>query len=348
MHARPVVLIFALGLLFCPYVLAQDDTKKAAEDHFYKGLGLYQAGKYNLALFEFEESFRIRRHWKLRFNVGMCHYVLNHEVEAADHLSAFLDEGKDGIPHKQKKQAWEILAKLKKKLAVVQLVGEIGDSIILIDGNVKEGAGTKKDIHLTPGKHVITLVIGKTAIVEEKIDMEAGERKEMRVNVVEGKADEEYIFPETDQDEKEIAQTGQEIAVPESKPSGRTMSGTRTAAWATLGVGAALLVACAVTGGLALREEQGMRDAEDDYLEGFESGMSDAGLEALMDKRDDHYYMGKDLVLVTDTMLGLGAAFITSMAVLFIVSSVKKKEHRNRASRVISVGPGSVEIQLRF
>ena len=346
-HAGPIFLVLTLGQLFCTYANAQDDAKKPAEDHFYKGLGLYQAGKYDKALAEFEESFRIRRHWKLRFNVGMCHYVLNHEAEAAQHLSAFLDEGKDGIPHKQKKKAWEIVAKLKKKLGTVQLVGEIGKSMVLIDGKVKEGVEINKDIFLAPGKHVFTLVIGKTAIIEEKINLKAGESKELRVNVVQGKTDEELIFPEMDQDEIDNAQGGKESAVPGGGPSGTT-SKTWKAAWATLGVGAALFFACAVTGGLTLQEEQRMRDAEDDYMKGFDSGMSDAELEALMDKRNNHYYTGKDLALAADTLLGLGTAFIASMAVLFIVSSVSKKEHGTLASPGIIVGPGSLEIQLQF
>ncbi len=350
------MLLFFVAVLFCHAALSQKEPKDSAKDHFYKGLGLFHAEKYSEALEEFEASYQVHPHWKFRYNIAMCHYLLNHNTKAAAMIAAFLEEGKDEIPLEQVNQAKDVLAELKKKTGTLRLKGKLGASAVIVDGKVLEGVTSGNDIYLSPGKHTVKIVLGKNAVIEEEIVLEAGKVKDINVKVV-GDEPVETIVPGGKEDSDDgkidlmVKETADVEAVPgpyAAKGTKKKMSTTRIAAWATLAGGLGLWLGCAVTGGLVFSEKSAMRDAEDEYREVFESDPTSERLDELMEERDDHYEKGNDLVLASNVLFGLGSAFMAAMAVLFIVSEKAKGAGGAEKRPALSVGPAALNLRLNF
>ena len=336
--------------------MAQGEQENPAKDHFYKGLGLYQAKKYKEALDAFEEAYRIHPHWKLRYNIAMCHYMLKHNAQAANQISAFLEEGGDEVPLDQVNHAGHILEELEDKVGILRVWGKLGKSVVIVDGRVLEDIEPGKAVFLEPGLHSVSIVLGKNALVEEEIDMEAGKARTINVKIKGDEPEDEIIYAGDGSADDMKTEPGPEhlidggiVAEPVAPGKNRKkMSATRKAAWATLAGGLGMWLACAVTGGLVLSEKSDMRDAEDEYLEIFAQDPDSARLDELRKERDDHFDKGGGLVTASNVLLGLGGAFMAAMAVLFIVEETGKGEAKTGKRQALTVGPGSLHLTLDF
>jgi hypothetical protein len=345
------LLILLMPLVLCRPGFSQDDAekKKKAKKHFARALDFFDKGKYEDALIDFEASYTYRAHWKLKYNLALCHYKLGHHLEAAGLIKEFLAEGKGKISAEEKKLAENVLDDLKTKTGVLTVTGKVKGAVIKVDGEVVKGAKPGDEIFLLPGKHHVLAKSGAEVLVDEDIEFKAGQSKEIRVTLLEVEK-KPVVNPEPGPgEEKPVKKPFKAKTEVKTRKADRKPPSMSTAGWAVLGVGSAFLVAGIVMGGLAGHERTLMKDAEDEYRTLYEvPGATQEELDVIKAKRDDHYDRGLSYLFSMAGLLAVGCAAAGASAALLFISSKKKTETRILTGPELSLGPGSLTLRLHF
>lgn len=325
--------MLAVFLAYGKPACAQEEVE-AAMEHFGEGVKKFGGGDYAGALKEFKVSFKLKPHWKIRFNIAMCCYELGRYVETAGELSKFLHEGGDKILEKPKKRALEVFSDVKKRVGIIRFGGEAEDAVIEVDGKEVTRLEAGQQVFVEPGEHHVYVRYGGEVVLDEDVSIEAGTAREIVTTVVE-KAEE----PE---EEMEV-----EEAEPAGGPPAGPGKGLRTGGYVTAAAAAVSLVVGGVLGGLVLKEKGSMKDAEDEYLELHEDDPGDPRLAELVKERDDHYDTAGGYALGANVLFPLGGALAVTSVVMFVMASKKKKETRIERATLLP-GPGSLSLEVRF
>jgi tetratricopeptide (TPR) repeat protein len=88
-------LALALLLMATP-AFAADDTTREAKEHWQKGAAAYDVGRYEEAVKEFEESYRLAPRSAILFDLARTETKLGHEDKAIDYLERYLKSDPDG------------------------------------------------------------------------------------------------------------------------------------------------------------------------------------------------------------------------------------------------------------
>jgi len=189
-HRAGIVLSVVLATAFlCRALTAQagsgtEDKKEKAKKHFNRAIQFFDKGKYEDALIDFEVSYDYRPHWKIKYNMALCHFHLGHYIAAADLLKAFLREGGPKVSAEEAKQAGEVFAIIEKKVGTLTLTGEVKGTLVKIDGKKVENLKESETVFLEPGKHAVYVASSDSVLVDETIDFEPGESKEILIKVL--------------------------------------------------------------------------------------------------------------------------------------------------------------------
>lgn len=329
------------ALAFGRAAAAQDEVE-AAKEHFGKGVEHFNKGDYGEALKEFKVSYKLKPHWKIRFNVGMCYYELKRHVEAAREISKFLKEGGSEIPAKQQEKAKEILSEAKKNVGIIKFSGDMESTVVKVDGEEVAELEMGQQIFTEPGKHAIFVRYKDQVILDEEILLEAGTAREIVTTVV------------TSGDGEEAA-----VKVEEAEPDEEALAGgaaggdgawkkQRLAAYGLLAGAAVSLIIGGVLGGLVIKEKGLMQDAEDAYMEEYDGARDPVVLARLEKDQSDHYDTAKGYALGANILFPLGGALAVASIVLFAVSAKKKKKESRPEPVSLLAGPASLSLELSF
>jgi hypothetical protein len=346
LRAAAGLLVLALAL-HAAAAGAGDKDEEMAKKHFFRGITFFDEGRYEDALIDFEASYKFHAHWKVKYNIAVCHYALGHYKEAADSILEFVEKGKGHMSEDEKQQAQELIAKLKKELGILRLVGEFKSFSVSIDGSPQKPAASGAEFFLAPGKHSLEISLGDDMAITLEADLIAGETTEI---VLKGSGKKEKTT------DKGTAPLSAEVEVKKGKkeehsldspgPAGMTQKKWFVAmGWWHLASGAALLVAGAITGGLVLGKKDPIEDTQDAYMDGYNSLPSEE-LALLKKKRDNLVNEARDLALATNILLPIGAA-AAAAGIGMITVSFLKKEKRGKPAAVLP-GPGSLTLTLVF
>lgn len=330
---------------------AEDKDEEMAKKHFFRGITFFDEGRYEDALIDFEASYKFHAHWKVKYNIAVCHYALGHYMEAADSILEFVEKGKGHMSEDEKQQAQALIVKLKKELGILRLVGEFKSFEVAIDGAPKKAAASGAEFFLDPGKHSLEISLGEDMAIAMEADLIAGETTEI---VLKGsgkkpKEKDQGAAPVTAEVEV-IKETDKEEPLPAGGqgPGGIAKKKWFVAmGWWHMASGAALLIAATVTGSLVLSKKGPIEDAQSDYLDAFNSGANDEELALLAKKKNDLVSEAKDLALATDIMLPIGAVAAAAGIAMVTVSYLKKEKRRKPAAALLP-GPGSLALTVAF
>lgn len=321
--------LIAAAFLASSGVLAVDDKTQKAEDHFNSGVAFFGNGEYADALIKFSASYKIMPHWQIRFNIGMCHYKLGNDLEAARELSSFIEEGGEDIPSKQYEQAAKFLSELEKKTGILMVYGLTEDAIVDIEGEEFRELENGKKIYLLPGEYHVVITAKNRVLVDKNETIKAGGIKEIYAAFIEmeiEKGDEEK--PE-DINGKKPKETHEKIKTIQEKTTLKAGKKKIIAAWATIGASGGLIIAGSVMGALLLNEKSKMRDVEDEYLSLHDEGASSAELEGLWNKRDSIYSKGMNFSIAADILLASGGVLAVTSLTLFLLSKKDKVKEKH-------------------
>jgi tetratricopeptide (TPR) repeat protein len=322
-----------------PKTVEQSAVKAEAKQHLDKGLALFSKGKFEKALAEFEKSYALMPHWKLRYNISKCHLELKQYVEAAQGFWNFLKEGGKAIPATQAANAEKYLDEVKQHVASIQLNGLMEGVTLLIDGTEVEWKNEGEVVYLEPGNHAIFIQLEDEPLVDTQMSLEGGDSKVIKLKKK----------PAGKKGEGEGEGKAEIVTEKHEKAPRAKMSPMTAAGWGTLGGAAAVLVAACVTGGLVFREKSLQLDAEDEYRERYDVDPGDPGLDGLEDAMDEHYGKAKALAMSTNVLLGVGGALAVTSAVLLGISLRKKRESKPAdVEAALIAGPGELALRIRW
>ncbi len=230
----------ALALFFfAPPLWAGD---REGEEHFARGVELYQEGNYKAAVVEFRRSYEASRRFGVLYNVGQAQYQTVDYVGALTTFRRYLRDGGDKIPHARRAEVEQEIARLRTRVGRMNIkVAQAGAEITVDDDKV--GMSPLPDeVLVSTGVRRVTVTKDGYKPFSKAIDVAGGDSTKVDVG----------LLPVTDGNE------ANEVSPP--RPPVEPVQEKRIPweGWITAG---ALTVGAVVTGVIALKENSDLVDA---------------------------------------------------------------------------------------
>lgn len=175
MAGRHSVLLIALVLRLSTFSLtawAQDPAEEKAKKHFTQGVAHYQDGNYEAALVEFNASYKITKNYKLLYNIGITYQALYKYVEAEAAFKELLVTGAGELPSDQVAEVNDFLLELKSAIGTINIILNVDDATLMIDGKVFGKLPAKKPIRINVGSYNVKVIkSGFVPFVVDKLDV---------------------------------------------------------------------------------------------------------------------------------------------------------------------------------
>jgi tetratricopeptide (TPR) repeat protein len=228
------------------------DSAKAAV-RFQQGVDLYREGSYEGALAEFRKAYQISPSYRVLYNIAQTQYALHDFVAAYKSIIQYMAEGRGEISGDRLSQVDEMSAKLRERIAHVQVSTNLADADIRIDDVSVGNSPLPGPVPVNVGTHRVSA-------------SKAGLTTAVRTITVAGK---ETVRVDLTIDETSVAPT---LPVAQASPRASSAPGTtitktrssaassRTGLIVSLSTTAALAVATGVCAYLALGAQQDLKD----------------------------------------------------------------------------------------
>ncbi|MFH1436421.1 MAG: PEGA domain-containing protein [Pseudomonadota bacterium] len=276
------------------------DKKNEAKKMFFTGVERYKEGKYSLALEAFKESYDMRPHWQIHFNIGLCYKDLGFFVKAKREFESYLSKGKSRISKKMKVKIAEVLEEIASVIEELTVRVNVTGAEIIVDGYAAGFSPLASGVELGRGEHVLEVVRDGYERYRTTFFMEPGEAKTIDVFLA-----------------KIESGTG-DTQPTEGRAAGKAKK-KRTLPWVAgvgLGLGVGLLGASLYTG----IETLDLKSEFDGVLNDYDSETATwEDYENAKASRDSLKQDGELYGLLTTVFLCSGAVLTVASAVLLIV-----------------------------
>jgi len=153
------------------------------QKHFDLGNQLYDEGRYDDALVEYDKAYALSNNWKILFNRGQVLVMLRRDPEAIEAFERYLERGGKDVPDDRRKAVGTDLEKLRQRLAKVTLSGAPSGLEVSIDGRVAGTTPLKAPIVVGAGKHGVVLRRGNAVVFTKDVFVAAGDTKDLAVEI---------------------------------------------------------------------------------------------------------------------------------------------------------------------
>ncbi len=162
----------------------QAANTKEAEQHFQRGIKLFDEGDFKLALVELERSYDLAPNFRVLYNIGEVQFQLNNYAQALRTLTRYLEVGGDRILPNRRAEVERDIEALKIRTAHLQLSVDVDDAEILIDGE-RIGRSPLKDAELVDaGSHRIVVQKQGFVATNDSITLVGGDAKSLNIHLV--------------------------------------------------------------------------------------------------------------------------------------------------------------------
>ena len=170
---RLVLLSGALGLLTLSAPAAAQEA--GAREHFQRGVELFDEGRPDAALAEFEAAYRIAPSYPVLFNLAQVHAQLGHAVEAADSYERYLAEGGVNIAAPRRAQAERELEVQRGRIGVLTIEVEVEGASVSVDGSFVARTPLAEPIRVSVGDHLVEVTAGGYQAMQRRVTVAGGE-----------------------------------------------------------------------------------------------------------------------------------------------------------------------------
>jgi hypothetical protein len=297
-----------------------DAATASARSHFKLGVDFYRERNFRAALIEFERAYADSPHYKLLYNLGQASLELQEYAAAIDYLSKYLAEGGSEINEERTAEVKQTIKYLESRIAYVTITtNEVGVEIYVDDSLIGRSPLTEP-ARVGAGRHKFSAVREDGAPVERRIDVAAGDKREVRLD-----------FAPTPSVTVQAVQPLDNYTAEE--PKGDSQYTAAIAMSFTTGILFAGGVTMTVLTGAAQQKYQ------EELLVPTSRGELD-------DLRSD----AETKALITDIVWGATIVSGAVTAALFILSGENEERAAARSSEglAIGVGAGSLHVDARF
>lgn len=234
--------------------LAQSDESKSSLDakrakaaaRFERGVTLFENGAYRAALIEFQRAYETLPDFRLLYNVGQTHMLLQEHLEATRAFEGYLVEGADKVPPQRREQVEAELVKLREFVAFIAVRANVPGAQVFVDDKEVGIVPLDRPVAVNLGRHRITVNSADGRTATQVVDVAAGDVVELEL-------------------ELEASADG----------GGSNFTSRQKASIALMSGGAALLAGAVVTGVLQLGAQSDY-ETELDRRPGVASSLNDA------------------------------------------------------------------------
>ena len=153
MRIAPLALVIVL--VAAMPAAAQTDPRTEASAHFERGTDLFNEGRYDAALAEFERAYAIAPALPVLYNLGRVHAELGQPVASARAYQRYLDEGRDTLPAARRIEVERELARQRDRIGHLRVEANVDGAIVSVDGSDVATTPLTAPIDLGGGTHSI-------------------------------------------------------------------------------------------------------------------------------------------------------------------------------------------------
>jgi tetratricopeptide (TPR) repeat protein len=141
---------------------------RRAQNHFQRGVALYEEQDYDGALAEFARAHELVPNYRVLYNMAQTQVERHDYVDAVRLFAEYLDQGGSEIPPARRQAAERERTSLLERIATVQIESNVGGAELWVDGRSR-GA--------VPSSHALQLNSGMAELRLEKPGYEAMSRE---------------------------------------------------------------------------------------------------------------------------------------------------------------------------
>ena len=291
-----------------------------ASDHFRRGVELFEEGNHRAAIIEFERAYELKPNWRVLYNIGQVHFLLQDYSAALKAFERYLAEGGDEVPSKRRAVVEADLEKLEKRVAKLTLNVSVPGAEISIDDVVVGTSPLAGPVGVNAGRRKVTVSKADHQPVTRMVDIAGGDIQTLSLELVKLTTAEPEPAPPPAAPSPAPQRADKGEVEPESH--------VNVPFWTSLAITGVLGIGATITGVLALRSKSDL----DEELDTF-PGNSDA----INAARDDV----SSLSAATDVLIALTVAG----AVVTVVFAFTGGDDEQTA---LIVGPGSLGVSRSF
>lgn len=313
----PVFVVTFVVLLgsFPAFAQGEDSTNKVkAKKMFKEGVSYFESGKHAQALKAFQKSYKLRPHWAIRFNLGLCYKEIGMYTEAKEEFLGFLEEGGSKVKNATEKEVGKELAILSGIIATIEIDINVDGAEIWMDGKYFADLPIKDKIDMDPGSHLIAIHHEGYKSYEEEFILSKGERKSFNISLLpdeKGSADKDKKNNKN-KNKKKKGGNG-EIKIDTGKKTKKK--------WAlpVFAASTALALASAATGSAMIAMAFNKKGEMDDIDKKMEDGTYDGSYEDYKNERKKITDEGELFATLTPVFYGVaGAAAVVAVVSVFV------------------------------
>ncbi len=262
--------------------------EREAEEHFKRGVSLYQEADFKAALVEFRRAYEISHNFRVLFNLGQAEYQATDYAAALTSFERYLREGADKVPRARRAEVEQEITRLHTRTGVlIVTVVQVGAEVSVDD----------KKVGLSPLQQEVLVATGTRRVAVSKdgykpfttsVEIAGGDARRLDVNL--GASIEPVVAPPP----------GPAPPAPAPEPR-KTPRRIPWEGWAATG---ALTLGATVTGLLALKANGDLDDARAKF------GVSRAELDSAT-SRTKAFSIVSDICFVGAVVAGSISLYLT-------------------------------------
>lgn len=171
------------ALLLATPAPARADDASDAEQHFKRGLKLFDEGDFKLALVEFERSYELSPNFRVLYNIGEVQFQLNRYADAYRTLGKYLEVGGDRVLPNRKAEVDRDLESLKIRTAHLRVNVDVAEAEILVDGERIGRAPLAQSELVDAGPHRVAVQKAGFVSATESISLVGGDDKTLTLHL---------------------------------------------------------------------------------------------------------------------------------------------------------------------
>ena len=153
----------------------EPDNVEKARTHFQKGVDYYTEGDLTAAMVELRRAYELEPSFRLLYNLAQVSYEQRDYAQSERYFRDYLAQGGDEIEPMRREDVEAELARLKGRVADVQLRTDRPDAQLSIDGHPVGESPLEEPLRVSAGRRTVRAELPGFAPVQRVIDVVGGE-----------------------------------------------------------------------------------------------------------------------------------------------------------------------------
>jgi hypothetical protein len=180
---RSFLVALALSFALPSPVRAEGDQRKAAGEHYQRGLELANRSDYKAALEEFDRAYALSPNFAVLYNIGQADVALGRPQKAMAALERYLADGGEQVPSERRSDVERQIALLESSFAQLLVATEPPGARVTVDGAEAGTTPLREPVKLVAGTHVISASKAGTVTASRVVTLAEGVQEKVTLTL---------------------------------------------------------------------------------------------------------------------------------------------------------------------